>query len=921
MGMRPVGRRSYERLLGILSLFIFLGAVPPCFGERQLVQLQLDRASIPAGTEVQGSIAIDSGSLTLAPWLLDRGDEIDGGKFFIRLEDDGASGRARGLKTIYRSSLEKGLLLELQAPRGAMLSLETGFGKESVPLARFAPGTNVAMFGGKIRAAALPAANRLTGADGSEEYPSIAVSPDGESFITYISWDGSRDSVMMRKGEEASVIRGPGPDAMDPRCVLDGTGRPRVIWTQSDGEQWDLYAWDNGKIGRLTRNAGNDFWPRAARDASGKTWVAWQSVGDDRHYEVLLARWDGEQLSEAVNVSESGADDWEPSICATPAGRIVVVWDTYRNGSYDVYLREFGVGQGGGAMPLGQPVPVAASAAREAHATVAADPAGRVWVAWEKACENWGKHPGRGASLHSERGIDVACWSGGRLHRPEADLAKSLPDGFRKHSEYPQVAVDGVGRLWVVFRYQNRVAPQILGGRGRAQSYGMWHEFATQLTQDGWGAPILLAHSNGRQDIRAEVANGRDGELLACYATDGRTREFPYKPVDYDLTLVSLAGFGRAASEPRLVEAPDLGGISPAAPDPELGLLTRGWTLGGQDYQLLLGDTHRHTDISRCANGRDGSLQDAYRYALNACGLDWLAISDHDQDILRHRQDRQERPRQLYDWWRSQKYCDLYSIPGRFIALYGYEHGGSYKERGGHKNIIYADRGRPVFEEDSPEQLFSVLANSGAMAIPHQLADGGSRTDWDKWSSQFERVAEIFQARGSYEFEGCPREATIRTEGNMLWDALAKGVRIGIIASSDHGQTHEARAGVYVPAKDGFTRGGILKALYDRRAFGATVQAALQVSVAGRALGEEVETEGAPSVQALVVAPAPIRRLEVVRDGAFVYSIEPNQTRAELLYSDVDLKPGASAYYYVRALIGENDIAWSSPVWVTRKQK
>jgi hypothetical protein len=160
-----------------------------------------------------------------------------------------------------------------------------------------------------------------------------------------------------------------------------------------------------------------------------------------------------------------------------------------------------------------------------------------------------------------------------------------------------------------------------------------------------------------------------------------------------------------------------------------------------------VGDTHRHTDISQCNNGGDGSLQDGYRYALDAYRLDWLAISDHDQDILKHRSDKIQRPRQDYAWWRSQKYCDLYSIPGRFLALYGYEHGGSYQARGGHKNVISDQRGLPVREEDSPEELFRVLANSGCIAIPHQLADAGSRMDWDKWNKDYERVAEIFQAR------------------------------------------------------------------------------------------------------------------------------------------------------------------------------
>lgn len=901
-------------------LFLAFQAVCAAQGERWLIQMEIEASRFGPGSEVGGAISVDAGSLRIMPWLLDKSDKIDGQHFSIYTDDDQTTGKTKRLRAIYRASLPKGLLLEVDAARSAALALETPFGREAVPISGMSPGQTKQILDGRFRVRLLPSAVILTANESSDEYPSVAITPEGQKCIAHISWDGTRDSVMMRRGGDTLTLRGPGADALDPRCVLKADGEPAVIWSESDGKQWDLCAWNGGRVFRLTRDGGNDFWPRVARDSAGRIWLAWQSVAEDRHYEIRLAQWDGEHLSDAVNVSESEADDWEPSICATADGRLVVAWDTFRNGSFDIYARDFRI-EAAGPRPMGPPIPVAASAAREAHATVVSDQGGRVWIAWDVAGRDWGKHPGGGGSLHSERSIDVACWSGGVFRRPASELAEVLTGEFRKHCEYPQIALDGHERLWVIFRYQNRVQPLLVGGRGRAQSYGMWHEFAMPLNRDGWGAPLLLAHSNGRQDMRAATAIGRNGELVVCYGTDGRTRDFPYRPVDYDIAVASLEGFGSDGSPYPLVEAPDLGKIAPIEADPELSPLPRSWAIGGNEYRLVLGDTHRHTDISRCANGRDGSLQDAYRYALDACGLDWLAISDHDQDILRHRQDRQERPRQLYDWWRSQKYCDLYSIPGRFVALYGYEHGGGYKDRGGHKNVVYADRGQPVFEQDAPEELFAALKNSGALAIPHQLADGGSRTDWEKWNREFERVAEIFQARGSYEFQGCPREAEIGTEGNMMWDALAKGIRIGIIASSDHGQTHEARAGVYVPVRDGFSRTGILGALRDRRAFGSTVAVALRMEISGRPIGEELELAEAPALRAQVDAASTIRRVEVVRDGAFVYSVEPGTAHADLTYSDVDLKPGASAYYYVRALIGERDIAWSSPVWVTRKAR
>ncbi|MHC4403539.1 MAG: CehA/McbA family metallohydrolase domain-containing protein, partial [Planctomycetota bacterium] len=453
---------------------------------------------------------------------------------------------------------------------------------------------------------------------------------------------------------------------------------------------------------------------------------------------------------------------------------------------------------------------------------------------------------------------------------------------------------------------------------------------ASQYDGRSWSPPLLIARSNGRQDVRVDAVADSAGELAVVFAADGRTRRFPYVPVDYDVLMASLAGFGKPMQPVELTDGEGLGQIAAVNPDPEQFPLPRKWTVGGKTYCLVLGDTHRHTDISRCMNGYDGSLQDAYRYALDACRFDWLAISDHDQDLLKHRNDRNRRPRQDYDWWRSQKYCDLYTIPGRFLALYGYEHGGSYKARGGHKNVVMAERGFPVYEVDSPPKLFAALADTGAVAIPHQLADGGSRTDWDQWDRRYEAVAEIFQTRGSYEYAECPRVAPSFTPGHSIWDALAKDVRIGIIASSDHGQTHQARAGVYVedaagasgnPVEAaGFSRHGIIEALHARRTFGSTTAAAFQVSVDGRPFGEEITVDGPPTLEARIVTPAEVTAVAVVRDNQFVYTTDPKSTEAGFSFRDLDLKPGQAAYYYVRALIGKNDVAWTSPIWVKRKK-
>lgn len=899
--------------------------------DRLTVWLTLDAARIGPVVSCDGQFQVDGGKLTLREWMGEGRDGVEGSAFRLATGHNAETAAAAKLLRVRRTTLSKGLLLEIEAHNQATLRATTKLGNFEVPVERLQSERVVSVLEGKVRLELIPNVTSLTADKAEEDFPSVAVLPDGRVAVAHVAWDGNADRVLVQLGDETRQVTEQPGDYLDPRLAVDGRGKLWVVWTANDGRQWDLWAQSDGKPIKLTTGEQNDFWPRLACDSRGRLWLAWQTVTDDLHYEVMLARLGPDGLAVPQNVSQHAADDWEPAVCTTPDGRIVVAWDTYRNGSYDVYLREFTAAANGSLEPLGPPLAVAASAEREAHATVAADSAGRVWLAWDVSMEDWGKHPQVAGTLHAYRHSEVACYAAGKLQRPAADFTESLPKPFGKFVEYPQIVVDGRDRIWLLWRMMNEVRvfyhdPKLSRG---GQNYAIWHVFASQYDGEKWSQPVMLARSNGRQDMRVDVALDSAGDVVVAYGADARTRRFPYMPVDYDVLVASLAGFGTPMGQMQLADAAGLGQVAPVKPDPELARLPRSWTVGGKTYCLVIGDTHRHTDISRCMNGYDGSLQDAYRYALNACGLDWLAISDHDQDLLKHRNDRNERPRQDYDWWRSQKYCDLYNIPGRFLALYGYEHGGSYKARGGHKNVIYAERGFPVYEVDAPPKLFAALANSGAVAIPHQLADGGSRTDWEKWNRQYEAVAEIFQTRGSYEYADCPRIAKIFTPGHSVWDALANDVRIGIVASSDHGQTHQARACAYVEdavgatgdisTATGFTRRGILESLYARRTFGATTAAAVQVSVADHPCGEEITVQGTPVIEARIVAPAEVTAMAVVRDGNFVYAIEPKTTEASFQFNDLDLKPGQSAYYYVRALIGENDVAWSSPIWVRRE--
>src|SRR5436190_12992408 len=96
--------------------------------------------------------------------------------------------------------------------------------------------------------------------------------------------------------------------------------------------------------------------------------------------------------------------------------------------------------------------------------------------------------------------------------------------------------------------------------------------------------------------------------------------------------------------------------------------------------------------------------------------------------------------------------------------------------------------------------LYQYLHHFGAITASHTSAtDMG--TDWRDNDPEVEPVVEIYQGdRNNYECEGAPRGLAARdfpnAQGNekvhpqgFVWNALAKGYRLGFESSSDHVST------------------------------------------------------------------------------------------------------------------------------------
>jgi hypothetical protein len=214
-----------------------------------------------------------------------------------------------------------------------------------------------------------------------------------------------------------------------------------------------------------------------------------------------------------------------------------------------------------------------------------------------------------------------------------------------------------------------------------------------------------------------------------------------------------------------------------------------------------------------------------------------------------------------------------------------------------------------------------------AITIPHTPADPGMGTTWPAYDPQYLRLVEIFQScRGSYEHDGCPRQhGNAKNKQGFYWNALAKGYKPGIICSSDHGYG-AAYACVYAPEN---TRDAVWQAMWDRRTYGSTTYGlVMDVRSGNHWMGEEFEATSPPPLEIFVRSSrddTPIRSVEIIGRSKVLHaegSVEKplNKREVKLNWSDPEWSQlSGEQWYYVRVIQADDEMGWSSPMWVTKK--
>jgi hypothetical protein len=755
---------------------------------------------------------------------------------------------------------------------------------------------------------------------GEEFYePSIASEEDGLwlTWLEYIPGEGDHLWVGKIKNdkwlEKKRISQRPG-FYKSPTLTIDGKGQMWLSYEskQSGVEQWDVYLkkyLGDGNYGPtigVSRGVGNSINHCVAGKLEGGVYIAWQEDCNgqfDVIFRDIIHISGNNHLGKREVVSTSPFGDWNPSIEINYKGEVCIVWDTYNGESFDV------IGRWRSDKKWGEITGIATGPQLQYKSQVFCDRRGNSWVLWEEGGRNWGhRYVGKSKKtnnisdnygpLHRFRELHVALFNtSGTLQlfknpfpMPSIDVArkrKYLRKDVEKLGvfyERGELITDSDGKLWVFYwHYFDTQCGLDVPTKHHIESG--WKLYARYLDRDGWSK--LYGFDIRQRDGMQRLSLARDNDKITAIWTTGRTdRRTDTGPRGLVVASITTP---KGGSSPRAFLSPPEERKIEIKYHPITERKSK--EVGGKIYHLCFGDLHRHTDLSLCRVTYDGSIQDAFRYAIEVAQLDFFGITDHARDIARGNPSSQL-------WWRSIKEDFRYRLKDSFFTYYSYER--SHDKTADHNVISLRDNTLRNWPPPLPEFWKEIDGNT--ITIPH--TPFRDRT-WKYRDESKRPLLEIYQGARNYDSQ------------HVAELAFKKGYHIGIIASSDHLSTSASYACVWTPSMD---RVSIFRSMQARRTYGATDKIGLIFRSGEHWMGEQFTTSEIPEFQIEVEGTADIKSIQVFSDGLMVKSLPVSGSQISTIYKpEPELLEGREEQYfyiYIEQLDGNQ--AWSSPIWVRK---
>ena len=297
------------------------------------------------------------------------------------------------------------------------------------------------------------------------------------------------------------------------------------------------------------------------------------------------------------------------------------------------------------------------------------------------------------------------------------------------------------------------------------------------------------------------------------------------------------------------------------------------------DLPLFWGEIHTHTGLS----DGNGSPEDNFEIAKSH--LDFWAMADHAYDEVvfdrDYREDGPDRHLLNEQWEHVQDLCRTHEHPGTFIPFLAYEW---TNFQYGHHNVYYLDYDQPIRMPATLSELYEAVRDVNALVIPHHggYPVGVCGKNWDFHDEHLTPFAEIYSLHGSSEEPGGIDPILTYgswmgpgASGGSVQEGLARGYRLGIMASSDSHGDHPGAYdnGLIAVYAEELTRPSLWEAFRRRRIYGVTGdRIALDVSINGHPMGNSFICGGSRAIHTSVQGWDKIDRVDLIKNNAILHT-------------------------------------------------
>lgn len=720
----------------------------------------------------------------------------------------------------------------------------------------------------------------------NNEYPVIASGSNGRPWMAWVDASGDWDSIRLAPIDGGSapprtLNHGPG-QAIHPRALATSEG-VAVVWAECRAaDDWRIMAAvqaDSSQPELLEVSQAGRVAMHPALACDGRhLWFVWEEKSPGAPFAIVARPWSSDKgFSPCLEVARLKSGDCRRPTIACSGNTVYIAYDRFDGlGAINIELAVLRAG-GINRRPLTQ-----GPGLSMAPDIAAAPGAQRLWIAWH-------------TNIWTPGEWDIPKWFQLAALDHDRLLMPSVPPPGRNR--------DMTGTVQG-FEFVRLVATpgDVVHVLGRAS-----HNFYIQTWSPtaGWSPLMRLPKDGwGGRGQHLEAALGRDRTLLVARrdlqgnAAGRITGLTPYKPCQAPLKPASPAVVESLRPAPRRIEFDPWG-----------------------DYKYYFGDIHGHTWISDGC----GDVDEYYIMRRDYYRLDFASVTDHDY-FVGNGVTRAE-------WAHIKAITEHFDEPGRFVTLHGQEWTTArYPDGAGHKNIYSASPDIPLLDHRSEEcntgaKVIARVREMGGIAIPHHI--GWTGMDWENFDPQVTPVIEIVSVHGAYEYMGNrPIAHRGGLKGHFVQDGWARGLKFGLIGGTDcHGLLYQHgvawkrdpyRAGWAAILAKNLTRPAVLEALRARRCYATSgIWARLLFEVNGHVMGEEFEDSGPLKIRVECDSESPIEYLEIVRNNEVIYSFGGEGHASKFTFEDKPV-PAGTAWYYLRVTCRDGNMAWSSPVWVTR---